>query len=268
MVRHPAVAGQFYPSQPDRLLSDVRAMLGPLPQTRMKAVGVVSPHAGYVYSGGIAGRLLASVEIPRTVLLLGPNHHGIGSPAALYPAGEWETPLGCVPVSARLTGLLKEYVAGCTEDAVAHQYEHSLEVQIPFLQVLRPDVDIAAVCLGFGDYAAARRVGEGVAAAVEAFGEDVLIIASSDMSHYESDDTARELDDLAVRKVLDLDPQGLHHVCRERRITMCGVVPATAMLVAAGNLGATRAELVGYATSGDVNGDKRRVVGYAGIAVC
>lgn len=266
MIRHPAVAGQFYPAQPEVLRKDIERRISHA-SPRKKAIGIVSPHAGYVYSGGVAGALFSSVEISSTVLILGPNHHGVGSRVALYPPGAWQTPLGQVPISESLTQLLKAEISVADMDSLAHQHEHSLEVQVPFLQVLRPDVRIAAICLGFGDYATARIVGEGIAAAIKKFGDEVLIVASSDMSHFETDETARKLDDMAIRKVLDLDPQGLHEVCRASRITMCGVIPATAMLVAVQSLGATVAELVGYATSGEVNGDLRRVVGYAGIVV-
>lgn len=266
MKRQPAVAGQFYAGNSKQLRSDLTALMPELHGTR-KVIGIIAPHAGYMYSGGIAGKIYAAIEIPDTVLILGPNHHGAGAGVALFPDGEWFTPLGPIPISARLNSLLNRYVPFVHSDTVAHQFEHSLEVQVPFIQYLRPDAHICTLCLGHGDYAAVSRIGEGVAAAIRAYGRDVLIVASSDMTHYESADTARRKDGLALDKVLNLNPQGLLQVCRDERITMCGVVPAAVMLVAARALGGAHAELVAYGTSGDVTGDDRQVVGYAALAV-
>lgn len=266
MVRQPAVAGQFYTDIPERLRSDLGSMIGAASGRRI-AVGIVAPHAGYVYSGGVAGKVYGAVEVPRHVIVLGPNHHGIGARAALYPRGEWLTPLGSVPTGGRLADLLKKHAPLVDEDLAAHRFEHSLEVQLPFLQYLRPDVTIVPLCLGFGDFDSCRELGEGIARAVREFGEEVLIVASSDMSHYEPAESARRKDEMALREVLALDPAGLLRVCRQERITMCGVVPTTVMLVAALALGASRAELVHYATSGDITGDNRQVVGYAALTV-
>jgi AmmeMemoRadiSam system protein B len=266
MQRHPAVAGQFYAGSGEQLRHELAALV-PLSADKKKVMGVISPHAGYLYSGPVAGKLFAAIEIPATVLILGPNHRGIGAAAALHPAGEWLTPLGPVPVDARLNSLLLKHVPFVQSDSVAHQYEHSLEVQLPFLQLLRPDVSIAALCLGFGDYPAAEALGLGIAAAVREFGEGVLIVASSDMTHYEPAATARVKDNKALERVEAFDPEGLLKICRSERITMCGVVPTAVMLVAARELGATQCERVAYATSGDITGDNRQVVGYAGVTV-
>jgi len=266
MQRQPAVAGQFYAGSSKKLHSDLAELL---PESRgtKKVTGIIAPHAGYVYSGAIAGAVYGSIRIPATVLILGPNHHGGGAAAALYPDGEWLTPLGPVTINSRLNSLLQQHVPQSRPDTVAHEFEHSLEVQVPFIQYLRPDATVSAICLGHGEFAAVRQIGEGIAAAILAYGEDVLIVASSDMTHYESAESARRKDELALAKVLDFDPQGLLQVCRSERITMCGVVPTAAMLVAAGLLGATQAELVAYGTSGDVTGDDRQVVAYAAVAV-
>lgn len=266
MERHPAVAGQFYPGTEGQLRSAL-AELVPVVGQKRSVTGVISPHAGYVYSGGVAGKLFASLEIPPTVLILGPNHRGTGAPAALSPDGSWRTPLGPVPVNAPLNALLLQNVPYLQSDSAAHHSEHSLEVQVPFLQYLRPDVSISAICLGQGDFEPVRQIGEGIARAIRAFGQEVLIVASSDMTHYESAQSAKRKDTLALDRVAAFDPQGLLDVCRRERITMCGVVPAAAMLVAAQLLGATRAEVVGYATSGDVTGDDSQVVGYAAVEV-
>ncbi|MBI2355348.1 MAG: AmmeMemoRadiSam system protein B [Deltaproteobacteria bacterium] len=266
MRRQSAVAGQFYSGGAAELRRDLAELI-PVTADKRRVTGIIAPHAGFIYSGAGAGRLYSGIEIPAAVLIIGPNHRGIGAAAALHPAGEWLTPLGPVPVDARLNALLQQHVPFVQSDSVAHQHEHSLEVQLPFIQLLRPDVAIAAICLGQGDYPAVRRIGEGIAAAIREFGSEVLIVASSDMTHYESADAARRKDELALARVLALDPEGLLDVCRNERITMCGAVPSAVMLVAARELGAGSAELVAYATSGDVSGDRRQVVGYAAVTV-
>jgi AmmeMemoRadiSam system protein B len=260
------VAGQFYAGNGTQLRCDLAALI---PETRggHRVIGIIAPHAGYVYSGAIAGQVYAAVEIPSKILILGPNHHGTGSAAALYPDGEWLTPLGPTTINSRLNSILLQNVPQLRSDTRAHQCEHSLEVQVPFIQYLQPDATICAICLGHGDFDAVRQIGEGIAAALHDYGEDVLIVASSDMTHYESADSARRKDDMALERVLGFDPQGLLHVCRSQQITMCGVVPAAVMLVAASELGATQAGLVAYGTSGDVTGDNRQVVAYAAVKV-
>lgn len=266
MQRQPAVAGRFYTDSPDQLRAELATLIRPA-ETRRKALGVISPHAGYMYSGPIAGALFGAIELPQTVLILGPNHHGIGTPAGLYPDGEWLTPLGTVTINARLNALIRKHAPFVESDSVSHQCEHSLEVQVPFLQYLRPDVTISAICVGFGDYPTAAALGRGIAAAIREFGGEVLVVASSDMTHYESAASARYKDGQALERVEAFDPEGLVRVCRSEQITMCGVVPAAVMLTAARELGAQHAERVAYATSGDVTGDNRQVVGYAGVAV-
>jgi AmmeMemoRadiSam system protein B len=266
MIRQPAVAGQFYTGNGQKLRAELEALVTPA-TAREKVMGVVAPHAGYIYSGAVAGELFGHIEIPSAVVVLGPNHHGYGARAALYPAGEWLTPLGSVPVNSSLAELVQRHAPLVEEDSTAHHYEHSLEVQVPFLQFVRPDVTIVPLCLGFGDFARCRALGEGIARAIREYGSDVLIVASSDMTHYESAAAAHSKDDLAIREMLALNPEGLLNVCRAEQITMCGVIPATVMLVAALELGATKAELVRYATSGDVTGDNRQVVAYAALTV-
>lgn len=266
MQRQPAVAGQFYPGNGEQLRADLSRLI-PENNSTKRVKGIISPHAGYVYSGSIAGKVFSQIEIPATVLIIGPNHHGEGAAAALYPDGEWLTPLGLLPINSRLNTLLLQHLPFIQSDSVAHKKEHSLEVQTPFLQYLRPDVSISALCLGRADYAALQLIGKGIAAAIREFGDDVLIVASSDMTHYESADTARSKDKAALEQVLALDASGLLDTCGNQRITMCGVIPSAVMIEAVLRLGAERAELVGYSTSGDVTGDNRQVVGYAAVMV-
>lgn len=266
MIRQPAVAGQFYTNDPKELRAQLERMVT-VETFREKVLGVIAPHAGYMYSGAVAGRLYGAVEVPPTVIILGPNHQGVGARAAIYPAGKWLTPLGDVSINSRLSALIKKHAPLVEEDTSAHHFEHSLEVQVPFLRFVRSDVAIVPLCLGFGDYASCKALGSGIARAIREYGEDVLIVASSDMTHYESAVMAKEKDEHAINEILALNPEGLLRVCREKDITMCGVIPATVMLVAVNELGATQAKLVRYATSGDVTGDNRQVVAYAAFTV-
>jgi len=266
MLRQPAVANQFYPADPRSLRKELEGMVTAVSQPE-QVIGIISPHAGYIYSGAVAGAVFGAISIPRTVVILGPNHHGLGAAAALYPSGAWITPLGHVPIESRLAALVLQHAPMVKEDTAAHLHEHSLEVQVPFLQYLQPELAIVPICIGFGDFTSARLLGEGLARAIREYTEPVLIVASSDMTHYESADAAKEKDTLALDRALALDPEGLLAVCRSRRITMCGVVPSAVMLVASRALGASHARLVRYANSGDVSGDNRQVVGYAGVTV-
>jgi AmmeMemoRadiSam system protein B len=264
MDREPAVAGSFYPADRARLAREVERMLAVAPGAPQAAVGLLAPHAGYVYSGAVAGATYARVEIPERAIVLCPNHTGLGALAALWPDGAWRTPLGAVPVDEELCDALKACPL-VEPDRAAHAREHALEVQLPFLKARRADVAIAALCLGPLSADECEEVGEVVARAAREQG--AIVIASSDMSHYEPADVARRHDERALERLLALDARGLHERVRREDISMCGVVPATVMLFAARSLGATRAELVRYANSGDVNGDTSSVVGYAGAIV-
>ncbi len=266
MQRQPAVAGQFYPGSEAKLRAELSRLI-PAKAAPKKVMGIISPHAGYVYSGAIAGKLFSRVAIPDTILIIGPNHHGTGAAAALYPDGEWLTPLGATTINSRLNSLLLQHTPYIQSDSVAHRLEHSLEVQLPFIQYLRPAATISALCIGHGDYPPLRDIGLGIADAIREYGEEVLIVASSDMTHYESAVSARLKDELALERALALDGKGLLEVCQVRGITMCGVVPATVMIEAVLGLGATEAELVAYGNSGDVTGDNQQVVGYAAVTV-
>ena len=267
MTRKSFVAGQFYPGRPREL----REALGLLTQpgaAREKARAVVSPHAGYVYSGSVAGAVFSSVAIPDTVLIMGPGHRPIRPVFAVQAEGSWETPLGEVPIEKGLAKALLEACPACRSDAKAHEQEHSLEVQVPFLQHFVPDVSIVPVCISHAaSYGDLDGLGRAVADAARGFGRDVLIVASTDMSHYVSRAEAREKDGLAIGRILALDPEGLFRTVLQEDISMCGFQPVVAALVAARELGAVKAELVRYATSGDVTGDDREVVGYAGLRI-
>ena len=268
MTRKPFVAGQFYPGRA-RELRETLLRMTEKGAEREKAIAVVSPHAGYIYSGAVAGAVLSSVTIPDTVLILGPGHSPIRPVFAVQDEGAWETPLGEVPIETKLARALLEDCPACRSDAKAHEKEHSLEVQVPFLQFFNPGVSIVPVCVSHvASYPDLDVLGKAVADAVRGFGRAVLILASTDMSHYVSRGEAKEKDGLAIDRILALDPEGLFRTVVREDISMCGFQPVTAALIAARELGAVKAELVRYATSGDVTGDDRGVVGYAGLRIC
>ena len=266
MLRAPAVADQFYQGSPDKLRRQIAALL-PTGLAKRRVFGVMSPHAGYVYSGGVAGKVFAGVAIPPEVVILGPNHHGIGAPIAVDTRSGWAMPLGEVPIAAELADAVLTACPLAAADPEAHRFEHSLEVQVPFLQSLAEELAIVPICLGRVPLEQLLEFGDGLAVAMRSRAQLPLLVASSDMTHYESAETARVKDQLALEHVLALDPAGLYRTVRDRRISMCGVLPTVVMLRAALALGATRAELVAYANSGDVTGDQREVVGYAGVVV-
>jgi hypothetical protein len=268
--REPAVAGRFYPGDPEVLASEVASLLAERPDGRATpgaprpAYGLLVPHAGYIYSGPVAGATYARADVPDHVIVLCPNHTGVGKRVAAWPGGAWATPLGRVPVDEAMTKELLESGLA-SPDREAHRYEHSLEVQLPFLQLRNPEVSMAAVCLGTLPFDACQELGGELARIARR--HRALVVASSDMSHYLPADVARAKDHVALERVLALDPRGLHDVVSRTGISMCGFVPATVMLVAALALGAREAELVRYATSGDATGDQRSVVGYAGVVI-
>lgn len=263
-VREAAVSGQFYPASPQELKQEVTRFLGK-PSKRYRAFGILAPHAGYVYSGAVAGAVFAQVEIPRRTIILCPNHTGFGSPLSITSQGVFRTPLGEIAVDTPLAEALKAGFPLLREDAAAQQREHAVEVQLPFLQAQRPDVTFVPITVGTGQFEVLSALGVVMAKAIAS--EPVLIVASSDMNHYENDEETRVKDALAIEQVLSLQPAGLFQTVRAQDISMCGVGPAVAMLTASLKLGATKAELIRYATSGDVSGDHEHVVGYAGIAV-
>jgi MEMO1 family protein len=266
MKRMPVVAGQFYPgtaSGLSRALEDLTRDV----EKKLPAVAVVAPHAGYIYSGAVAGEVFSSVRIPGRAVVFCPNHTGVGEKAAILSKGAWQMPWGDAPVDEELAGRLTAACPLLREDAKAHAREHSLEVQLPFLHRFRPDFQFVPIALGQLSLKECRELGEGAAEAIGKDPERPLLVASSDMSHYVPEEVARKKDRLAIDRVLALDPEGLYKTVRSERISMCGVIPAVVVLFAALRLGATHAHLIKYATSGDVSRDFDQVVGYAGLAV-
>ncbi len=265
--RSPAVAGRFYPDNPALLAREVATFLRS-DRTPGRAVGVVVPHAGYVYSGAVAGATFGRVTPPARALVMAPNHSGRGAIQALFPGSGFSLPGGDVPIDGALQRALLGST-GVTEDAAAHAFELAIEVELPLLRALNSQIGIAALCLSRLSLAACQRLGQDVAQALTEHGlvQDTLLVASTDMSHYVPADMARALDQLAIERILALDPQGLYETVIREDISMCGFVPTTVMLFAARELGARSAELVRYTNSGERSGDYERVVGYAGMLI-
>ncbi|HXE75284.1 MAG TPA: AmmeMemoRadiSam system protein B [Candidatus Xenobia bacterium] len=266
MRRAPAVAGRFYPARPADLRRELEGYIQPI-AAREKALACVVPHAGIMYSGHVAGALYSRLEpVPRYIILC-PNHTGYGAPLAIMSEGEWETPLGDVPIDSELATDLKNACRLLEEDAGAHRFEHSLEVQLPFLQFMQKEFRFVPIALGVGRFDALEELGEAIAEVVKRAEPRPLIVASSDLNHYEPDNINRRKDHMAIERILALDPRGLYDTVHRQDISMCGFGPAVSMLTAARKLGARDAELVRYANSGDITGDRSQVVGYAGILI-
>lgn len=266
MIRAPLVAGQFYPAGPAALKAAVEKYMA-IAGAEKRALLAIVPHAGYIYSGAVAGQVFGQVKVPRQVLLLGPNHSGRGASAALASYSAWQTPLGMVPASDTLNQLLLDNSSIITLDNQAHQREHSLEVELPFLQVKQPELRVSALSLGRLDWPRLQSMALSISQAISQCPEPVLIVASTDMNHYLSAGQTEKLDTMAIERITSLDPAGLYQVVRKHGITMCGVLAVVLGLQAALLLGASWAELTGYRHSGMVSGDNQQVVGYAGALV-
>ncbi len=266
MIRRSAVAGSFYAGTRERLRLQVEDLL-PEASTQVQAIGVVVPHAGYMYSGRVAAAVYSRVEFPDVFVILGPNHTGLGAGAAIMTYGQWETPLGNARIDTELGRAILASSAVLEEDHLGHLREHSIEVQLPLLQYFERPFTFVPICLFSHEYAACQDVGLAVAKAVRETTRRVLLVASTDMSHFISREEARAKDRKAIDAILTLDPEGLHRVVRREGISMCGFHPTTAMLVAAKALGATRADLMMYTDSGEVTRDLQEVVAYAGFVV-
>jgi MEMO1 family protein len=265
MIRPPLVAGRFYPARKEALLNDLAEYCTPRSKD-VRAAACLVPHAGYMYSGGVAGAVYATLDLPRRFVILAPDHFGRGGDFGLHPATAWDTPLGRANLDTALASRILESFGECQIDELGHA-EHSLEVQLPFLQYLQPEFTFVPIAIGTGDSAKLVALGEALAAVIAEQPEPVLIIASSDMNHYESDSVTRRKDQAAIDAMLVMDTTRLHETLRREKISMCGYGPAIAAITAARRLGSREARLVRYATSGDAHGaDRDRVVGYAGMA--
>jgi AmmeMemoRadiSam system protein B len=263
VLRLPAVAGRFYPNDPEELTAAVRGHAQPQPALEHVKACLV-PHAGYMYSGHVAGAVFSRIVLPKKIVIFGVRHRPRGEPMALISSGAWKTPLGDVPIEESLAAALQKECPILREDRLAHSAEHSLEVQLPFLQLLSPGFAFVPVALGTVRFDDLVAVGEALARLLAA-NPEVLLLTTSDLNHYENDATTRLKDKKAIDQLLALNPRALYEVCGNENISMCGLGPAVATLTALRTLGANQATLVRYATSADVTGDTTSVVGYAGL---
>ncbi len=266
MSRKPVVAGQFYPGSPSQLRAMIEQLVGEK-GAKADVIGLVSPHAGYIYSGPVAGAVISRIKFKDTFIIMGPNHTGRGKPLSIMTQGTWETPLGEVEIDSELGKQILATSSYLQEDSMAHQYEHSIEVQLPFLQYFKPDIKIVPIVLAYSSGDIYKEIGKDIAKAVKDLNKEVVIIASSDMTHYEPQSSAQRKDTQAIEAILDLNEDELLKRVDELNISMCGYAPTTSLISAAKELGATGAELVKYQTSGDTSGDYSSVVGYAGIII-
>jgi AmmeMemoRadiSam system protein B len=265
-VREPAVAGYFYPRSPQNLMQEIRNYTSPAGE-KISAMACVVPHAGYMYSGHVAGAVYGRLQLPRRFVILCPNHTGYGRPLAVMCEGAWQTPLGQTQIDHELGAALLTACPALEEDDMAHRGEHAIEVQLPFLQAALPEFTFVPIAVGTARYEPLQALGEALASVLRKETGKTMIISSSDMNHYEPDDITRVKDRKAIDKLLALDPRGLYDVVMEESISMCGFGPTVATLTAARELGATSAEVIKYATSADVSGDRSAVVGYAGVVI-
>lgn len=266
MLRQPAVAGQFYPANARELSHLVHQCLRRESATPKEVVkGCLVPHAGYVYSGAIAGAVFSRIEIPLRVIVLGVRHFPRGENAAILSDGAWRTPLGDLPIDSGLAQMCKERCPLLKEDAVAHAQEHSLEVQLPFLQILQPAAKFVPIALGSVQFKELQAIGEAIATVMVSTREEILLLATSDLNHYEDELTTQKKDAMAIAQLEAMNPEGLYDACRKESISMCGLGPAVAALTALRAVGTNRAETVMHATSAAISGDYRRVVGYVGM---
>lgn len=267
MIRRAAVAGRFYSASKPGLLQELEACI-PSNVKAEPALAMLAPHAGYIYSGAVAGATYASVRLPHRFVILCPNHTGLGAPISIISEGEWETPLGRVAVDTELAAAISHNSLSVQESPLAHRDEHALEVHLPFLQyLLHDELRFVPISVGTRRLESLLELGQALAKSIREIGEPVLMISSSDMNHFEPASRTRQKDQMAIDRILALDPQGLFQAVEANSISMCGFGPTVAVLEAARTLGAQRARLIRYAHSGQVNGDDSSVVGYAGLVI-
>jgi len=263
-LRLPAVAGQFYPATRDGIKKQIESFIDKKAK-KTDVIACMLPHAGYMYSGRVAAETVSQINIKDKIVLLGPNHTGFGAQFSIMTAGTWQTPLGEVKIDGLLAEKILKGSKYLESDSLAHAYEHSIEVELPILQYFRQDFEMVPIAFMTDDVSALKEVGKEIGVVLKEQGLNALIVASSDMTHYEPQEEAIRKDNEAIKAILELDEDKLMERIRSLGISMCGYAPAIAMIVAAKELGAKSAKLIKYQTSGDVTGDRDSVVGYAGI---
>ena len=268
-IRNPIVAGQFYPGSKDLLLKELKSLISKALKSEQNAIGILSPHAGYIYSGHVAGGVFGSIRPKATYVILGPNHTGMGEDFGLSTDASWMTPIGEARIDKILANQIKKNSKYVKEDDLPHAHEHSIEVQLPFLQFIQSDFKFVPIVVSAASLDIYREVGSAIARSIMdlKMEKDITIIASSDMTHYESQENAKMKDSVAIEAILELNEEKLLDRISNLDISMCGYGPAAIMIVAAKELGAKSSRLVNYETSGAASGDYSSVVGYAGIII-
>lgn len=276
-VRKPCVADAFYAGTRTELTDQIKqcfthrfgpgAIPNPAAEGPRKVVGIVSPHAGYMYSGPVAANGFSKLALdgtPKVFVILGPNHTGAGSGLSIQSEGAWETPLGVASIDSELAHKIQQSSDILDEDERAHAGEHSVEVQLPFTQFLYQNVKFIPICMMMQDLKTSRDIAKSIVEQTK--GKDVAIIASSDFTHYEPQEIANRKDKRAIDAILNLNEEALNELGETNQVTMCGYGPITTLIAIAKLLGNVKPELLAYKTSGDITGDKSAVVGYSSIA--
>jgi MEMO1 family protein len=266
MIRRPAFAGQFYPQTELSLRKMLSGLIEPVAE-KQDAIGVIMPHAGYVYSGNVAGAVISKVELKKTVIILGVNHTGQGERFSIMTNGSWATPMGEVKIDSEIAESILKESSILKDDSLAHMYEHSIEVELPFLQYLEKDIKIVPIAICEGKLQEYQKLGEDIANGFKKIGRSGLFMASTDMTHYESRESAQEKDRLAIDAILCMDEEKLFSMVKAKGMSMCGLPAVCVLISACKKLGAKKAGLVKYQTSGDISGDYSSVVGYAGMII-
>ena len=266
MDRLPIASGSFYPGNKEELVSVLKTLMADSPE-KQKALGAISPHAGYIYSGGVMGSVFSRIEVPDTVVILAPNHTGSGAPYSIWPEGRWITPLGETSTDEELVNEILNSCELIEKNESAHTNEHSAEVILPFLQYSNPQVKIAVIVIRSNNFEDLSTIGKSIGDVLKKIRLDALVVASSDMTHYESQQSVNKKDKSAIAEIIALREEGLYRVVRDQDISMCGVSPVISMMVCSKERDAAKAELIKYETSGEASGDYKQVVGYAGIIV-
>lgn len=267
-IRMPAVAGQFYPGSAQELEKQISALVDKKAE-KLDCLACMLPHAGYMYSGAVAGQTVSRIKLKDKIILLGPNHTGYGVEFSIMTEGEWQTPLGKIKIDDNLAKEILNHSKYLKDDPLAHLYEHSLEVELPFLQYFKNNFQIVPIIILSSELTALKEIGKEIASVIKESNlqDSILIVASSDMTHYEPHTQAVKKDQQAIEAILELNEDKLYERIKNLNISMCGYAPVVVMLQAVKSLGAKKAELVKYQTSGDVTADKSSVVGYAGIII-
>ena len=268
ITREPAVSGQFYPASKSKLIEQLEGFINKDVQKK-DVIAAILPHAGIIYSGSVAGATVSRIKTKDTIIIIGPNHTGLGKAFSIMTEGTWRTPMGNINIDSDLAGALSETSDYLENDLLAHRNEHSIEVELPFFQYFKNDFKIVPIIVSPDKKQVYEKIASDIVSAIKNASKEnnVLIVASSDLTHYEPQQIAEKKDKEAINAILELDENKLLNKIKELNISMCGYVPAVIAIIAAKQLGAKSAELIKYQTSGDISGDYSAVVGYAGITI-